>query len=183
MLPPVKGGDGRMYSKKVLKMNSSKRVSPKTEMPTADSFVLESFLPYKASIFASIVSEQFARQYSEQFGITVHEWRVIAHLAHDDTLSVKDISDRADMDKAAVTRAVFRLESKKLVVKKPGKNDRRLVELRLTQAGRRVYENITPLANAFGTFLEEACKSKGLDDVHAVLDTLIDAARAYRASN
>lgn len=153
---------------------------PEADVQESGDFDLESFLPYKASVLASIVSEQFARQYTEQFGITVHEWRVIAHLANDDALSVRDISERADMDRAAVTRAVFRLESRKLLIKKQDKNDRRLVELKLTPSGRKMYESITPLAHAFGNFMEEACKNKGVGAAHAVLDTLIDAAREYR---
>lgn len=160
-------------------MTSDHRQSERGGGPKVE-FDLEGFLPYKASVLASIVSQQFAMQYSEPFGITVHEWRVIAHLANDDSLSVRDISERADMDRAAVTRAVFRLESRKLLIKKPDKNDRRLVELRLTANGRRMYESITPLANLFGKFLEEACERNGLSDVHAVVDTLIEAAREYK---
>lgn len=144
------------------------------------SFDLQSFLPYKAALLASIVSEQFATRYSSEFGITVYEWRVIAHLRDDEALSVRDISQRANMDRAAVTRAVFRLESKGLVVKRTDPDDRRLVQLTLTADGRDMFESIKPLALEFGNALEEACINKGLSDVHTVLDTLIEASIVAR---
>ncbi len=158
---------------------SKNKSSPKAVEKASQNFNLNNFLPYKAALLASIVSEQFASQYSEKFGITVYEWRVIAHLSQDEVLSVKDISERANMDRAAVTRAAFRLEAKRLLVKRPDSTDRRLVELKLTPAGKKMFNNIVPMANAFEEFLETACAARNLDDPHSVFDTLIAATRSY----
>ena len=44
----------------------------------ANGFRLEDFLPYQLSVAANRVSRLFARRYSEAFGLSIPEWRVIA---------------------------------------------------------------------------------------------------------
>ena len=42
-----------------------------------DTFLLEEFLPYELSIAANRTSRLFARHYSEAFGLTIAQWRVL----------------------------------------------------------------------------------------------------------
>ncbi len=58
----------------------------------AAPFQLQEFLPYSITVLADQMSEQFAAQYQPRFNISVAEWRVLAHVAHDDQLSVREIS-------------------------------------------------------------------------------------------
>ena len=54
---------------------------------------LERFLPYRLSVLTNIISSRIARTYSEQFGLTIPEWRVIAVLARYPGLSAKGTAD------------------------------------------------------------------------------------------
>lgn len=129
---------------------------PETACPAG--FDLERFLPYRLNVLASRVSRDLARQYERKFGISIPEWRVLAHLAQNRDVSVREIHERVDMDKSKVSRAAARLESLALIEKREHAGDRRLVDLRLTARGLALFAEIAPLALAF-----EADLVAGLD--------------------
>ena len=117
--------------------------------PAAASLDLDQFLPYLVNVLANRLSRELAGVYQARFGISIPEWRVIAHLSQHEDVSVREIHQRVDMDKAKVSRAAARLEAIGFIEKTDNKGDRRLVALRLTRRGRRLFTEIEPLALAF----------------------------------
>jgi DNA-binding MarR family transcriptional regulator len=117
-------------------------------------FDLSTFLPYRLSVLAKRVSTDFARLYGDRFGITIPEWRVLAHLSQHDSVSVREIHQRADMDKSKVSRAAARLEMAGLVEKRVSAGDRRLVSLSLSDKGREMVAAIIPIARGFEREIE-----------------------------
>ena len=118
-------------------------------------FDLASFLPYRLSVLARRVSADFARLYGDRFGITIAEWRVLAHLSQHDSVSVREIHERADMDKPKISRAAARLEQAGLIEKREGATDRRLVSLTLSDKGREMVAAIGPLAEEFESEIDD----------------------------
>ncbi|MEM8755997.1 MAG: MarR family transcriptional regulator [Pseudomonadota bacterium] len=112
-------------------------------------FVLDRFLPYRLNVLAGRVSRGFAARYRSRFGLSVAEWRVLAHLSQTDSVSVRDIHLKADLEKSKASRAAARLEASGLVEKRVGDGDRRLVALSLTEKGREVMAELIPLARAY----------------------------------
>jgi len=112
-------------------------------------FELDRFLPYLVNKLAARLSDELATVYRRRFGITIPEWRVIAHLAGNRNVSIREIFIRVAMDKSKVSRAAARLELAGFVEKKTNESDRRLIELRLTPKGRKLFEKIAPLALAY----------------------------------
>jgi DNA-binding MarR family transcriptional regulator len=92
-------------------MTKAPKAAPGHRAASGETFHLESFLPYSITVLAGQMSEQFAAQYQKQFSVTVAEWRVLAHVAHDDQLSVREISAAVVLDKAKTSRAIARLEA------------------------------------------------------------------------
>lgn len=113
------------------------------------SFKLDQFLPYQLAVLSTRASAEFAKRYREAYGISVSEWRVVAHLSQADSVSVREIHSRVDMDKPKVSRAASRLEAAGYVTKTINPDDRRLVELSLTRKGRRMIDEISPIADAY----------------------------------
>lgn len=113
------------------------------------SFDLSAFLPYQMAVTAGRLSREFAEIYRVQFGLTIPEWRVLAHLAQSEAVSVREIHLRVDMDKSKVSRAAARLEASGLIEKRENQTDRRLLDMRLTTAGRDLIDRIVPLADDF----------------------------------
>jgi len=112
-------------------------------------FDLEAFLPYQLAVLSSRVSREFASLYRQKFGISIPEWRVIAHLSQAGSVSVREIHQKVDMDKSKVSRAAARLEKAGYISKRLNPADRRLVELALTDKGRAMVEEIAPMARAY----------------------------------
>lgn len=109
-------------------------------------FDLAEFLPYRLNLAAERLSRDFARRYNAEFGLTVPEWRVLVHLARSGDVSVRDIEARVAMEKSTVSRAASRLEAAGHVQKQVNGDDRRLLSLSLTPAGRRLMARLLPLA-------------------------------------
>ena len=113
------------------------------------SLQLDGFLPYRAARLASALSRGLAAEYEARYRISVAEWRVLVHLTQESEISVRDIKERIDMDRARVTRAVQRLEARGLVSKLVNERDRRLVRLALTGSGRKLAAELSQLAMEF----------------------------------
>lgn len=108
--------------------------------------LLRHFLPYRLVLVARKVSESLSEVYDDEFGITVAEWRVLAHLGEHKTLNAKAIGDMAAMDKSMVSRAIMLLENKEILSKEKNQADSRALVLRLTRKGRYLYQKLTPMA-------------------------------------
>jgi DNA-binding MarR family transcriptional regulator len=121
--------------------------------PAEGVLILEEFLPYRLNVLSTIVSQGFARLYSERFGISIPEWRVIAMLGQHRTLTSKAIGERTHMHKTMVSRAVTDLERNGLLSRLANRADKREAFLSLTETGQRVYDEIVPLAHDYATRL------------------------------
>lgn len=113
------------------------------------SFDLSSFLPYQLAVASSRISREFSERYKREFGLSIPEWRVLAHLAQSDAVSVREIHERVDMDKSKVSRAAARLEAVGLIEKRENPEDRRLLDMRLTVKGRDLIARVVPIADAY----------------------------------
>jgi DNA-binding MarR family transcriptional regulator len=118
-------------------------------MTSTGGFDLDGFLPYRLAVAAQRVSAEFRAVYGPRHGLSVAEWRVMAHLSSAGPVSVREVFERVAMDKPKVSRASSRLEAAGLIEKRPDPRDRRLVALSLTEKGRAVMADLVPLARAF----------------------------------
>ena len=146
-----------------------------------DGFQLERFLPYRLSVLANLASRALARLYGERFGLSVAEWRVIAHLARAAPASANEVAARAAMDKVQVSRAVARLTAKELVERATDAADRRRSALRLTRRGQATHDAIVPLARGVEARLLAGLPAAELARLDRLLVTLIARASALDA--
>ena len=113
------------------------------------AFNLDEFLPYQISVLSRRMSQDLERRYSSRFGLRVPEWRILAHLSQSEPVSVRELKVRVDMHKSRVSRAARRLEEAGLISSGANCADRRLIDLRLTEKGRRMMAEMAPLVNGF----------------------------------
>ena len=126
-----------------------KTKSPKlAKMPelNGEAFRLEDFLPYRLSVAANRVSRLFARRYSEAYGLSIPEWRVLAVVGRFDTLSPSAVGEWTAMDKVKVSRAAASLVARGLLRQAQDPQDGRGRLLRLTRKGVSVHQGMVPLA-------------------------------------
>ena len=141
------------------------------------TLLLERFLPYRLSVLSNTVSKAIARLYTDRFGITIPEWRVMAVLGRFGPSSAAEICKATAMDKVQVSRALQRLTEDSLVSRRTDKTDRRRSVVAMTTKGRGVYDEIVPLALSREEILLEGLST---DEKHQ-LDLLL-AKLATRAA-
>jgi DNA-binding MarR family transcriptional regulator len=107
---------------------------------------LDKFVPYKLSVLAYRMSNAIARLYSERFGLSIPEWRVMAVLGQTPGLSAREVAARTAMDKVQVSRAVAGLLRKKRIARIGDAKDGRVTRLSLTRQGTAIYDEIVPIA-------------------------------------
>ena len=110
---------------------------------------LQEFIPYQLSILANTVSRALASHYTEEFDLTIAQWRIMAVLGRESGLSANEVGRRTAMDKVSVSRAIAGMVRDKRVSQVDDPADGRRRRLRLTAAGRGVYRRIVPRALAF----------------------------------
>ncbi|TYO91473.1 MarR family winged helix-turn-helix transcriptional regulator [Oceanicella actignis] len=140
-------------------------------------FILDDFLPYRLAVLASAASRKLAAIYGAEHGISIPEWRVLCHLSQVEQVSVREIHGRVDMDKSKVSRAAARLAAAGYVRKAPDPEDRRLVALSLTPAGRRLMDEIAPKALAFERRMRAALAPEEAAAFDRALDKLLASLR------
>jgi len=116
----------------------------KTRVPSR--LDLDHFVPYRLSILSNRVSDAIARHYSERFGLSIPEWRVMAVLGQTPGLSAREVATRTAMDKVQVSRAAASLLRNKRIARVGDEKDGRVTRLSLTRQGAAIYDEIVPLA-------------------------------------
>ena len=104
-------------------------MKPKASQPPSAGFALEEFLPYRLSVVTNRASRLFARRYSEEFGLAIPEWRVLAVVGRFGGLSATAVVERTAMDKVKVSRAVRALLDRGLLRREEDPGDRRVQRL------------------------------------------------------
>ncbi len=116
---------------------------------------LPQFVPYRMAALAKKISDSLARIYSEEFDLSVAEWRILATLAERPQENARSIVALTAMDKVKVSRAVKLLDEKSLLRKRVSREDSRVQELSLSAQGMKRYRAIAPSALAWESRLLE----------------------------
>ena len=135
--------------------------------------ILEEFLPYRLSVLSHTVSTTIASVYEKRFGVTIPEWRVIAILGRFPGLSAVDVAERTLMDKVAVSRAVTKLVKNGRIDRQFADADRRRSILNLSEDGRKVHDEIAPLALQFEHELLDGIAAADVETLNVVMDSLM----------
>lgn len=145
--------------------------------------ILEKFLPYRLAILSHSVSHSIATVYDKRFGLTIPEWRVIVVLGRYPGLSAVEVAERTLMDKVAVSRAVTRLIRNGRVDREFADADRRRSILNLSEKGREVLDEISPLALDIEATLLEGLSNDEIATLNSLMDRLLDKARLIGATD
>lgn len=82
------------------------------------------------------------RQFFGEFGLSTRQFWALHHLSETESLSMIDLSRLLFTDKSNITAIADRLETAGLVERKPATQDRRVILLSLTPAGRQRHDQV-----------------------------------------
>ena len=114
---------------------SSKRIKP---------LVLTEFLPFRLFALTYHFSQRLQRVYSDEYGLTRTEWRILAVLAQTPGISAREVADLGLLDKVAVSRAVAQLLQREILTRESDQRDKRRSVLSLTDEGVTLYSQVAP---------------------------------------
>lgn len=133
---------------------------------------LDRFLPYVLNNLAERVSAGLSGIYSDEFQLSVPEWRVLANLAEHGTLNARQIVQFTTMEKSKVSRAVAGLGQRGLLSQQRARGDSRAKDLALTAAGKALYRKIVPRVLAWERDLLQEMSPAEYRDLMYFLDKL-----------
>jgi DNA-binding MarR family transcriptional regulator len=142
---------------------------------------LQDILLFRLSHYQALAGAPMVKICEGQFGISRREWRLLATLAESGAMNSSALALCCSLDRARTSRAISKLEQKKLVRRHTGTADQRQVRVELSAAGRALHAELWPLAKVHQEALLQAFSVAELVQLDALLARL--QAQAENAAN
>ncbi len=114
----------------------------------AEPLRVDHYITGRISHVSKALNRSASRLYQDHFGLTLPESRALSVIAARGSCAARDIADEVSLDKALISRAIKQLTLKELISAGAGVEDQRVMMLKLTAKGRRIHEQIVPVARA-----------------------------------
>jgi DNA-binding MarR family transcriptional regulator len=112
---------------------------------SAESFHLQDSLGYLIKRTQRLMQDRIESVFESQ-GITFQHWVVLMHLRDGLATTTAGLCQEIWHDSGAMTRLIDQLEERGFIARRRQAVDRRIVDLELTTAGRKMVESLIPLA-------------------------------------
>jgi len=136
--------------------------------------LLEDFLPYRLSYLTNIMGQGLAQLYTNKFGISHTEWRVMAVLGVSCGVAAAFVAEKTAMDKVAVSRAINNMIDSGLISRSFADDDRRRSELNLSNLGKKTYDKIVPLVQTYEKKVLDCLSSSEQKELDKILRKLTE---------
>ncbi|MCL6266913.1 MarR family winged helix-turn-helix transcriptional regulator [Flagellimonas myxillae] len=112
---------------------------------------MESFLDQSAGYLINMTALLLKREMTgalsrNNINVTPEQWAILNRLSENSGLSQKEVAKRTFKDNANITRILDKLEKKGLAKRQMDANDRRVWKIHITKEGKKVRDQIEPLA-------------------------------------
>jgi MarR family multiple antibiotic resistance transcriptional regulator len=102
-------------------------------------------------------------------GFTAAQWPILRAVADGETPIAADLCRRLNYDTGSMTRMLNRLEEKGVIVREGDRDDRRVVRLRMTATGRRIYPRLRDATIEVLNRLVDGFEAEEVQEVHRQL--------------
>jgi len=140
------------------------------------------FFIYKVGMLRRALDRYSTPAITDQFDVTLAEWRVLTLLYGSSPATVRELCDRLQADKAEVSRACAGLVKRGLASRRSDTDDARSTLITITARGERQHDAIVPVRQALQDELETALSRSEISEFHRLLDKLMDHMRQKIAS-
>ena len=100
---------------------------------------------FRLNKLASVSGQPLIRLCEGRYGITRREWRLIVVLSQEGPLLSTELARRARIEPARTSKAITQLVECGLAVRVPRPNDRRCIEIHLSERAREIYAALYPV--------------------------------------
>ena len=103
---------------------------------------------YRSLIRVQGKLQKLSKRHLERYNLSGAEYGIIRNLG-EETLTLSELSQRLLRVNSNTTAMIDNLEAKELVQRVPDPDDRRVIRVRLTEAGRQLRDQVVPKQNEF----------------------------------
>jgi DNA-binding MarR family transcriptional regulator len=118
----------------------------KSRKPRQGQAVLTDLVAFKLIHLADLISRGALLVFGKQFGLSNAELRALIALGEEQPLTIGELSRRAHIDKAWVSRSVRNLLERRLVVRQDHPTDSRMGLISLSSEGKAMTKKLAPVA-------------------------------------
>ncbi|KRE83710.1 MarR family transcriptional regulator [Paenibacillus sp. Soil766] len=108
-------------------------------MSSSEFLKLENQLCFSLYASSRAITRMY-RPFLEELGITYPQYLVLLVLWEQQESTVKELSEKLDLDSGTLTPMLKRMEAQKLLVRNRSQEDERVVLIRITEAGLALYD-------------------------------------------
>ena len=112
---------------------------------SAESFQVQDSIGYLVKRTQRLMHDRIEAVFASQ-GIAFQQWAVLMHLRDGLATTTAGLCQELRHDSGAMTRLIDQLEERGFIGRRRQAADRRIVDLQLTPAGRKMVESLIPLA-------------------------------------
>lgn len=109
------------------------------QMTSVDKFTPENILPLLQTI-ADLVEKRCHRFLSRKYGLTMPQYHLLLAAVYGDATTLGSLADELNCSRGNLTGVADRLERDGWLVRERSTEDRRVVNIRLTEKGTKVWE-------------------------------------------
>ncbi|HLZ55550.1 MAG TPA: MarR family transcriptional regulator [Ktedonosporobacter sp.] len=146
--------------------------APAGESTGDQVFVIEESLGYQVNYLAKLLSQILAASLAPH-GIYLGQWGVLLFLWVEDGLSQKELSRRVAIEEASMVRSLDRMERDGLAKRVRNEQDRRQINVFLTEKGRALRDQLVPYALAGNAVATQGFTEEELRLISALLRRMI----------
>jgi len=117
---------------------------------------IQQFLTYRLLKAHLALNAQASAVLDKTAGVTLSQWRVLAFIGAGDIRTSRALSSVSGLDPAQISRSLKALEEEGLIKADRLPEDRRTLELSLTEKGRGAFDDILPVMQARQQHLMDA---------------------------
>lgn len=112
--------------------------------------------------------------------VTVGQCHAIVEIGRVGSISLTDLSDLIGVDKSTMSRTINNLVEDSLVIRDIDEDNRRYVNIQLTDSGRTIYNNIEKTMNTYYQGIFDSIPEEKRNQVLESLQILKDAVRNHQ---
>lgn len=151
--------------------------------PVAVRLPIDSSLFFKLVRVVNLTARPFVETLAREHVLSLNEWRAMVVLASHPGVAAREVAEFTGLDKMSVSRAIAGLARAGRILKHRDPADARRTPLRLSAAGRRLFEVLGAHATAREAQLFSAIEADELLRVEATIDRLIGSLAAPAAAD
>ena len=138
----------------------------------AHVFIIEESLGYLVNYLAKLFT-QLRTAYLAPYGVYPGQWAVLLFLWVQDGLTQRELSRQVTIDEASMVRSIDRMERDGLVQRVRNDNDRRQINIFLTDKGRALRDQLVPGAIAGNLLATRSFTESEQNQISALLHRMI----------